>query len=369
MSDSAIDFNPQGKKTMLTVDGGGARGIIPLMILQKLELDTGRPAHELFDFVCGTSVGALIAASIAVGHSAEEIITLYHKFIASIFKIDYFAVAFRHGLRYLYDKTAAREVLREALGDVRLKDLPIGALFTTKDVVRGETIFFVSRGPGARVTGDVMLRQVVEASASAPIYFEPVGDCVDGGVGTYGNTCYVATVEALEYMSRQDPAWRDGNVIHVSVGTGLAAQARQRGEARRWLPLGWPLWIINDVLDEAGDASVQITARHYGSRIDFRRYNVSLLDSVVREELGVAIPPGMESNKLSLASASAAEVALLKAIGTAYAAHLDFTRTGAQLIQSPPPGSTGSPYPSRLARLTAAEVQAMLSGKAVEAPV
>ena len=80
----------------------------------------------------------------------------------------------------------------------------------------------------------------MEASTSAPVYFEPVGDAVDGGVGTYGNTCYIATVEALVYLSREDPAWRDGNVIHLSFGTGVAANQIARGQAIKWLPLRWP---------------------------------------------------------------------------------------------------------------------------------
>ncbi len=65
-----IDFNPQKKKTMLTIDGGGARGIIPLMALHRLEQDTGQICHELFDLVGGTSVGALIAVGSAAGRTA-----------------------------------------------------------------------------------------------------------------------------------------------------------------------------------------------------------------------------------------------------------------------------------------------------------
>jgi patatin-like phospholipase/acyl hydrolase len=233
---SQLDFNPQHKKTILTVDGGGVRGIIPLMALLKLERDSGRPCRDLFDFVGGTSVGALIAGAIAVGKSAAEIVEIYQRFVHAIFKMDYVAIAFRHGFRYLYDKTALRGLLRDTLGDVRLNDLPVAVLFTVKDVARGETIFFVNRGPGAAATGHARLAQVIEASAAAPIYFEPVGDGVDGGVGVYGNTCYVATVEAMEYMSRGDPGWRDGNVIHCSFGTEMSSERRSAGR-RGWLPL------------------------------------------------------------------------------------------------------------------------------------
>ena len=143
-------FNPLGKKTILTVDGGGARGIIPLMALLKLELDTGQPCHELFDFVGGTSVGAIIAGGIAAGLTAAQIIELYERFIHTIFKLDYGAVLFRHGLRYLYDKTELRRLLKEYLGETPLGELRQGVLLTVKDMARAETIFFVNRGRGRR---------------------------------------------------------------------------------------------------------------------------------------------------------------------------------------------------------------------------
>lgn len=354
------NFNPQNKKTMLTIDGGGARGIIPLMALLRLEEVTGKTVPELFDFVGGTSVGALIAAGIAAGRSAGEMIELYERFVHSIFRLDYVALAFRHGFRYLYDKGEMRGLLREYVGEVKMSELERAVLITAKDMARSETIFFVNRGPGAAISRDLPLILVAEASASAPVYFEPVGDAVDGGVGTYGNACYVATVEALAYISREEPDWRDGNVIHCSFGTGLSSNRLRRGEARRWLPLRWPLWVMGEALEEAIENNVQLTLRHFGQRIDFRRYEVSLEDEVVRRELGVRIPPGMRSNDLSLDSVSPAQIALMKDIGRAYAAGLDFSLTGEQLRQNPPPGYAGHPYPPRLPPLTEDEVRRML---------
>lgn len=353
-------FNPGGKKTILTIDGGGARGIIPLMALLKLEAETGQTCHELFDFVGGTSVGALIAAGLAVGRTAAEMIELYERFIQTIFKIDYLRVLFRHGLRYIYDKTAMRDLLREYVGEVRLGDVEKAVLITVKDMARAETIFFVNKGPGAALVKDFSLIQVAEASASAPVYFQPMGDAVDGGVGAYGNVCYVTTVEAMVYLSQDDPSWLEpDNVIHCSYGTGIPSNRHPRGAVKQWLPLGWPLWIIGEGLDEAMDVNVQVTVRHYDDRIDFRRYQLSLMDDVVRYELGVPIPPGLKSNDLGLDSASPAQVELMKEIGRAFAENLDFSLTGQELHLTPPLGSAGYPYRSRLPALTTAELQAM----------
>ena len=64
-------------KLLLSMDGGGLRGIIPAMVLAKLEAQTGRPAGETFAFRAGTSTGAIIAAGLAAGVPATEIVRLY----------------------------------------------------------------------------------------------------------------------------------------------------------------------------------------------------------------------------------------------------------------------------------------------------
>jgi len=49
---------------ILSIDGGGIRGIIPAMILAELERRAGRPACRLFDFIAGTSTGGIIALAV-----------------------------------------------------------------------------------------------------------------------------------------------------------------------------------------------------------------------------------------------------------------------------------------------------------------
>jgi patatin-like phospholipase/acyl hydrolase len=57
-------------KTVLSIDGGGVRGIIPLACLVRLERLHGAPCREQFDLIAGTSTGAVIAAGLALGVSA-----------------------------------------------------------------------------------------------------------------------------------------------------------------------------------------------------------------------------------------------------------------------------------------------------------
>ena len=67
-------FNPQGKKVILSLSGGGMRGLISLAMLAELERYSGRPIYEQVDMIAGTSTGALMAAGFAVGMSAERIL-------------------------------------------------------------------------------------------------------------------------------------------------------------------------------------------------------------------------------------------------------------------------------------------------------
>lgn len=63
------------ERRVLSIDGGGIRGIIPAVLLTELERQTGRPARETFDFIAGTSSGALAAGALAAGVPAERIVS------------------------------------------------------------------------------------------------------------------------------------------------------------------------------------------------------------------------------------------------------------------------------------------------------
>lgn len=65
------------RRYLLSIDGGGIRGIIPAVALAKLESTTGRLTRDIFSFVAGTSTGAIIAAAIAAGIPAPRILNLY----------------------------------------------------------------------------------------------------------------------------------------------------------------------------------------------------------------------------------------------------------------------------------------------------
>jgi uncharacterized protein len=208
------------RRHLLSIDGGGIRGIIPAVALAKLEDTTGRPARETFSFVAGTSTGAIIAAAIAAGIPATRIVELYVDRAREIFTgLPLLNTLQRIITGSMYSTQRLHDVIAEELGpEARgwsLNDSPIDLLITGKGVPDGKPWYFVRDNPeNSGCTGRLRLVDCTTASAAAPTYFEPwtiqepsgrpprcerVGAVVDGGVGVAGNPVYQACVEAFYY--------------------------------------------------------------------------------------------------------------------------------------------------------------------------
>jgi patatin-like phospholipase/acyl hydrolase len=187
------------RRYILSIDGGGVRGIIPALALVKLEQTTNRPARETFSFVAGTSTGALLASAVAAGIPAETIVRIYKTRLKDIFKPGPpWSAVRRYTAGYMYDSANLNRVLREEFGSLaawRLNDSPIDILLTATGLADGKPWYFVRDNPrNAGSTGNLSLLDCATASAAAPTYFDPwlmpapvAGKLVDGGVGVTGN--------------------------------------------------------------------------------------------------------------------------------------------------------------------------------------
>jgi hypothetical protein len=230
------------------------------------------------------------------------------------------------GLRYMYPLEPFRLALQQLVEGKKLRDLvdPI-VLFTTKDVRTSNTYFLVSKGRGAAMFADFPVSGAVAASSAAPIFFPPVtGNLIDGGVGAYGNPCLAAAIEAMEYIGA-DERFVDGNVIHISLGTGYPPNTVADGAAGRFWLRDWIEYIIGENIDDSGLQQVYTTRAIYRDRMDFRRYNPLLTRDNVETTLGVPNPSGIDPSKLGLDSRAADEIALMEQAGRAYARLLDWT--------------------------------------------
>jgi len=329
---------PEGDKmkTILSIDGGGVRGIIPLACLVQLEAKERKPCREIFDMIAGTSTGAIIAAGLAIGVSARGMLAIYRKLAEAAFQALPFWKIARNLGNHRYSNEFIARTLTELGADRELNSLPVDILITAKNTVTSRTDFFVRDNPGnASLWGKLSLKDGVLASIAAPTYFPAhsagLGGVehtwVDGGVGVAGNPCYQAAVEAIHYSSG---AYPPGSTRLLSFGTGSSPHPV---DAKKASFLQWGEWVLSELLEDAAEWQTYITRLEYDGtgRIDFRRYNLDLAPDVM-EQLGVKVPPGADVTKIRLDSLWAIE--LLAEIGRAFAHRIDFQNPDGLVLRS-----------------------------------
>lgn len=235
---------PSPTKKLLTCDGGGIRGILSLEIMGALEKllreKTGDPnlvLADFFDYVAGTSTGAIIATCIARGMAVDDIKKFYLTSGPAMFT--------RAGVLERFRNKYKDEALAQQLRDVLGADTTLGSddlrtlLMIVMRNASTDSHWPLCNNPTAKYNNytpsnlTMPLWQLVRASTAAPTYFPPelvdVGKAqflfVDGGVTMYNNPAFqlflMATVEPYNLN------WPTGTdkMLIVSVGTGTSPQA------------------------------------------------------------------------------------------------------------------------------------------------
>ncbi|PKU46262.1 calcium-independent phospholipase a2-gamma isoform x1 [Limosa lapponica baueri] len=173
---------------VLTIDGGGTRGLVALQTLRKLEELTGKPVHQLFDYICGVSTGAILAFMLGLFHiPLDDCEELYHKLGSDVFKQNVIVGTVKMGWSHaFYDSDVWEKMLKEKMGSnlmietARNSKCPKVAAVSTI-VNRGTPLkAFVFRNynhfPGVKshyIGGcQYKLWQAIRASSAAPGYFQ-----------------------------------------------------------------------------------------------------------------------------------------------------------------------------------------------------
>ncbi len=238
-----------GPRKLLACDGGGIRGIISVEILARIEAElraaSGKPdlvLADYFDYVAGTSTGAIIATLVSLGFSVDAIRDFYLKSGAEMFQ----PARLWERLHTKFDDDNLTRMLKEVTGEeTTLGSDKLRTLLMI--VLRNATTdspWPLSNNPSAKYN-DLAVRgggsnlhlplwQLVRASTAAPTYFPPevvnVGPqqfvFVDGGVTMYNNPAF-----QLFLMATTEPyrlCWPTGEnqMLIVSVGTGASANAK-----------------------------------------------------------------------------------------------------------------------------------------------
>jgi uncharacterized protein len=265
-------------KKILSIDGGGIRGIIPGQVLialeKKLQAQSGNPKASLanyFDFFAGTSTGGILtciylcpsaADPTQARFSAQEAVDLYVENGDEIFDVPLWKkIQSANGtLDEKYDATELENSLQYYFGDLRLSQLLKPCLIPAYDIKRRTAHFFAQHDFATKGEGkDFLVRDVCRATSAAPTYFETAlvkslsnisYPLVDGGVFA-NNPALCAYSEVRNALG--DPTAKD--MFIVSIGTGSENKPYEYKSAKNWGAIGWIRPIIDIMMAGASETT------------------------------------------------------------------------------------------------------------------
>jgi patatin-like phospholipase/acyl hydrolase len=202
---------------ILSLNGGGTRGIFQAVFLSRLQKELGRPLWQQFDLIAGTSTGSIVALAIALNVEINRVVDLYRHHSGQVFRPKPFC-GFRKGPRY--DQQVLRKLLGEIFGNRQLRNARCNIIATASCLDQFSHRVFCSFPSGAPADSDLMAVDVVLSSSAAPTYFAAMKPStqersyIDGGLWA-NSPSLVAVLWANCHLNIPIPSIR-----LLSIGTG-----------------------------------------------------------------------------------------------------------------------------------------------------
>ncbi len=268
-------------KKILSIDGGGVRGVIPAYICMRIEEDTGKRIHEIFDFITGTSTGAILGATLASGISAKEAFNLYVDRAHSVFKSrHYWFFPWRYITMPKYDRELLLDITKDIYGKhTKLRHTKTHFMCTSYNSMEQTNEFFKSWDES---NSELLLSDAVGRSWASPFYFgkwidDTEGKEVvysDGGVGIYNNTVLKSLMVTSEF------GWNDKDKFMLNLGCGSYSQTFSFSEVVNWMNLK-EAWHIVFNSKDARDNQMETLKQGFlrsdiVPNLEFRAYEPSL---------------------------------------------------------------------------------------------
>ena len=267
-------------KRVLSLDGGGIRGILTSKVLEALEeklneayaQKNGSPREkpirlgEYFDMIAGTSTGGILTCLLLCPSdedptyprfSAKEAVNLYLKNGAQIFKPTWYGrlPGFLEGIGgSKFGDMSMEDVLKSYLKETKLSQMMKPCLITSYDIQERQAVFFTSHDALKKENKDFPLWQVCRSTSAAPTYFPPAtaraGDdfllyTIDGGLFA-NNPTMCAFIEALKiFRDETRHLIAADRIMIVSIGTGEIKTKYLFEQAKKWGVLKWVKPIID----------------------------------------------------------------------------------------------------------------------------
>jgi uncharacterized protein len=312
-------FAPElAPKRILSLDGGGIRGIITLQYLKKIETllrerykQPQLVLADYFDFIGGTSTGSIIATTLALGRDVDYIIEKYEALATRVFPASGWR-KFLNFIRFgvLYNKDRLVKELKGVFDEEKIdsQKLKTGLGIVTKRADKGSTWMLYNHPDQKYYTDnkDILLKDAVRASTAAPIVFLPEkltikdnpkqeGWFEDGGVSMHNNPAlllfFTTTLRGNESDGRNGFGfnWQKGadKLMLVSIGTGFWRSERTVSVLKSYSPLKKLKILLGILMDDSSQLTeimLQILAKNSPTARSIDRLYGNLLNETLIDE-------------------------------------------------------------------------------------
>lgn len=318
------------KRRILSIDGGGIRGIIPAILLNYIEERTGKRIATMFDFIAGTSTGGILALGLTRKNSdssinnepeytAAELINFYRQYGQKIFN-EYIRLEFDDLLQPKHNPKGKQEVLKDLLGEAKVEDALREIFIPSYDIELRAPVFFTSN-PDAEEPESIHSRKVCSgfkmweagmATSAAPTFFPPYEletahttdeghyALVDGGVFA-NNPASIAMMEAMiSYKKKTDEELHRKDTLVVSLGTGSVTRRYKYIDAKNWGQIKWALPLLNVVLDGQSESvayqlqQLMVTKGDKENNRNYYRFQLQLSSENGHDQMDNASPSNID---------------------------------------------------------------------------
>ena len=317
------------KRRVLSIDGGGIRGIIPAMVLNYIEERTRKRIATMFDLIAGTSTGGILALGLTKRNSdssinnepeytAAELLDFYRRYGNKIFD-EYIPTSIDDLVQPKFNPQGKQEVLTNLLGETRIEDALRDLFITSYDIELRTPVFFTSNYEAEetesldsrKICRGFTMVEAAMATSAAPTFFPPYQlqtvhrtdegyyALVDGGIFANNPSSLAMMETMIDYKNKSESKQelqRD-DMLLVSLGTGSLTRKYKYKDVKKWGQLKWALPLLNIVFDGQSESiayqlnKLMITK---GDCRNYYRFQVPLSSDDGHDQMDNASPSNIE---------------------------------------------------------------------------
>ena len=280
------------KLRILSIDGGGIRGIFPARYLSKIESEIGQPIANYFDLIVGTSTGGIIALGLAAGIPAETILSLYKDNVRKIFKKTVLTSIRSCGgvLRHKYDVKYLEQMLQTTFGSTKIKDAQTMLCIPAVEHHNASPkVYKTPHHKSLHIDGEIFMWEAARATSAAPTIFPAytmeTEAKLDGGLWA-NNPVMVGISEALYNGCSVN------NIKVLSLGTGVNPYTLSKKRAQNNSIFAYKAKLVDLVFNVQTASALNMGSYIIGDnllRIDFHNNTCIQLDSSSDQDLQVML--------------------------------------------------------------------------------